>query len=171
MAYDKVIDSSVLDGNLTSIANAIREKAELTENFAFPQGFIEAISGIESGGGDVTFDKGTITIAEELEKITIQHNLGRTPVVIFLMMSSGTPTNNKSSASLLIYDFVSIKTRFYNASTTLHTGYYVLNKTNINLSTYWEEMFANSNEANFNCYTYLTTVYRFNVGTYKWFVV
>lgn len=45
--------------NLVSIANAIREKAELTDNFAFPQGFIDAISGIESGGGDNPFKTGT----------------------------------------------------------------------------------------------------------------
>lgn len=64
MAYDKVIDSSVLDGNLTSIANAIREKAELTENFAFPQGFIDAISGISVGGaGNLVI--GTITPTAE----------------------------------------------------------------------------------------------------------
>lgn len=69
MAYDKIVDSSVLDGNLTSIANAIREKAELTENFAFPQGFIEAISGIESGGGNVIM--GTITPNETSSSIII----------------------------------------------------------------------------------------------------
>ena len=67
MAYDKVIDSSVLDGNLLSIANAIREKAELTENFAFPQGFIDAISGI-AGGSTIKGEPlmiGSFTLAED----------------------------------------------------------------------------------------------------------
>ena len=49
MAYDKVVDSSVLDVNLTSVANAIREKAGSSDSFAFPQGFIDAISAIETG--------------------------------------------------------------------------------------------------------------------------
>ena len=63
MAYDKIVDSSALDNNLLSIADAIREKAGLEESFAFPAGFVEAIAGIETGG-DVQIATGTITFTD-----------------------------------------------------------------------------------------------------------
>ena len=52
MALDKVIDSAALDAGMTSVADAIRAKAGTTEPLLWPDGFITAISGIETGGGD-----------------------------------------------------------------------------------------------------------------------
>ena len=52
MALDKVIDSAALDAGMTAAADAIRAKAGTTEPLAWPDGFITAISGIETGGGD-----------------------------------------------------------------------------------------------------------------------
>lgn len=49
MAIDRVVDSALLDANLTTIADAIREKGETTAELAFPTGFVEAISAIETG--------------------------------------------------------------------------------------------------------------------------
>lgn len=46
MAYDKVIDSGVLDGNLTQVADACRNKTYATGTLAFPADFVEAINGI-----------------------------------------------------------------------------------------------------------------------------
>lgn len=64
MAYDKVIDSSVLDANLESVANAIRTKGGTSANLAFPTGFVNAISAIEAGGGNV--EKREITFASDI---------------------------------------------------------------------------------------------------------
>lgn len=63
MAYDKVIDSSVLEANLKSVANAIRTKGGTSANLAFPTGFVNAISAIEAGGGNM--EKREITIASD----------------------------------------------------------------------------------------------------------
>ena len=60
MAIDKAIDSAQLNTDLTSIADAIREKAGLTDSFVFPEGFVEAIAGIEVGGG-AKIATGTVT--------------------------------------------------------------------------------------------------------------
>ena len=49
MAYDKVIDSVVLETGLTDIANAIRSKGDMTETLSFPNGFINAINEIPAG--------------------------------------------------------------------------------------------------------------------------
>ena len=51
MALDKVIDSAVLDAGLTSVADAIRAKGGTSEQMAFPDGFVSAVEGIQTGGG------------------------------------------------------------------------------------------------------------------------
>ena len=63
MAYDKVIDSSGLEANLTSVANAIRSKGGTSVDLAFPDGFVSAISAIKTGGNIVVR---TITFASAL---------------------------------------------------------------------------------------------------------
>ena len=49
MALDKLVDSSQLDADLTSVANAIRAKSGGSGNLAFPAGFVSEIGGIETG--------------------------------------------------------------------------------------------------------------------------
>ena len=51
MAFDKAVDSAVLDANLKTVADAIREKAGTSDSLVFPTGFAEAIAGIQAGGG------------------------------------------------------------------------------------------------------------------------
>lgn len=53
MAFDKVVDSSVLDAGLKQIADAIREKGGTSDNLAFPAAMAEAIAAIEAGGGEL----------------------------------------------------------------------------------------------------------------------
>ena len=50
MAYDKIVDSTQLNSDLTSVANAIRTKGETSETLAFPSGFVTAIAAIPIGG-------------------------------------------------------------------------------------------------------------------------
>lgn len=49
MAYDKVVDSGVLDAGMTEVAQAIRAKGGTTEQLAWPDGFKSAIESIETG--------------------------------------------------------------------------------------------------------------------------
>lgn len=51
MAYDKAVDSSVLNAGLTKIADAIRAKAGSSGKLAFPDGMAAAVAAIETGGG------------------------------------------------------------------------------------------------------------------------
>lgn len=48
MAADKLVDSAALDEALEDVADAIREKAEITGKLSFPQGFIDAISNLST---------------------------------------------------------------------------------------------------------------------------
>lgn len=51
MAVDKLVDSSQLNSDLTSVANAIRTKGGTSAQLAFPAGFVSAIEAIPTGGG------------------------------------------------------------------------------------------------------------------------
>lgn len=53
MAYDKVVDSAVLDEGLKQIADAIREKAGTTDALAFPRAMADAIAAIQGGGATI----------------------------------------------------------------------------------------------------------------------
>lgn len=51
MAVDKLVDSTQLDSDLTSVANAIRAKGGTSASLEFPVDFVNAIDAIETGGG------------------------------------------------------------------------------------------------------------------------
>ena len=51
MAVDKLVDSSQLNSDLTSVANAIRTKGGTSAQLTFPSGFVSAINDIVTGGG------------------------------------------------------------------------------------------------------------------------
>lgn len=84
MAYDKAVDSAVLDTNLTAIANAIREKGGTSDPIAF-DAMANAIASIEAGGGVAT---GTVTLTAANEVVTIEHGLGEIPSVWALYLTS-----------------------------------------------------------------------------------
>lgn len=50
MAVDKLVDSTQLDSDLTSVANAIRTKGGTSAQLAFPSGFVSAVQAIPTGG-------------------------------------------------------------------------------------------------------------------------
>ena len=54
MSVDKLVDSTQLDSDLTSVANAIRTKGGTSASLAFPAGFVSAIQNIPTGGGGAT---------------------------------------------------------------------------------------------------------------------
>lgn len=63
MAFDKVVDSAVLEAGLTAIADAIREKGGTNETLTFPNAMAEAIAAIEAGGGNAVVGEFTLTEA------------------------------------------------------------------------------------------------------------
>lgn len=56
MSVDKLVDSTQLDSDLTSVANAIRTKSGGSSQLAFPSGFVSEIGNIPSGGGGISWD-------------------------------------------------------------------------------------------------------------------
>ena len=102
MAYDKVVDSSVLDAGLKQIANAIREKGGTSDNLAFPQAMADAIAAIEAGGGGglPVAAYGSVILSEDQTtdyKIETGISLANKSMVVF----QKNKTNEKINGSLL----------------------------------------------------------------------
>ena len=69
MADYKVIDAEKLEADLTTVAYAIRVKGGTTEKLEFPQGMADAVSAIQSGGGEA--------VANPFEYVTNMNELYR----------------------------------------------------------------------------------------------
>lgn len=69
MSDYKIVDAEKLDADLATVADAIRTKGGTDASLTFPQGFVDAVGAIESGGGGN---------AEELEMLTTAFALGST---------------------------------------------------------------------------------------------
>lgn len=70
MALDALVDSSQLNADLTSIANAIRTKGGTSASLTFPADFISAIAAISGGGGlpgIAEAEAGVITVETDIE--------------------------------------------------------------------------------------------------------
>ena len=74
MAFDKVVDSTQLNADLTSVASAIRAKGKTSAQLVFPSGFVSAVQAIKTGasiqlvvttsaGAAVTAAKGSTTVS------------------------------------------------------------------------------------------------------------
>lgn len=64
MAVDKLVDSTQLNSDLTSVANAIRTKGGTSAQLAFPAGFVSAVNAIPAGDSKEDLRKalnGTLT--------------------------------------------------------------------------------------------------------------
>lgn len=77
MAVDKLVDSTQLDSDLNSVANAILNKSGGTGPIAFPSGFVSEIENIPSGGAKT--ESGTFTVASGyITSKSITHSLNTT---------------------------------------------------------------------------------------------
>lgn len=106
MAVDKLVDSSQLNADLTSVANAIRTKGGTSASLAFPAEFVSAIAAIPTGGGggNATIQAGTFTLASAItvanSGTTINVGFSGHPNFIYIWLDKDsfeaveTPSNN-----------------------------------------------------------------------------
>ena len=132
MAYDKVVDSSVLDAGLKAIADAIREKGGTSDNLAFPTAMAEAIKAIEAGGGDIKVTMGTITPSSQVTSLTIEHGLGVVPN-FFLFTMPGSYGDTTYSTSTIVASLsdnnMNQLTIYRTTSNNRFRGYVTINNT------------------------------------------
>lgn len=89
MAVDKLVDSAQLDADLTAVANAIRTKGGTSAALAFPNGFVDAIDAIETGGGGA-LQSGSFTLATDSNTFSVELS---SPATHFLFYNEDYPTN------------------------------------------------------------------------------
>lgn len=92
MAVDKLVDSSQLNSDLTSVANAIRTKGGTSASLAFPSGFVSAIGDIPTGGGgNIVTGTFTPTSAEKgtAKSITVPYSGAGYPVALLIYPTVG----------------------------------------------------------------------------------
>lgn len=83
MAYDKVVDSAVLDSTLTAIANAIREKGGTSDPIAF-DAMAAAVAAIEAGADITQFGFTKAVFGTTVGSTIFPNGLGEIPkCVIF----------------------------------------------------------------------------------------
>lgn len=86
MAVDKLVDSTQLDSDLTSVANAIRAKSGGSSQLAFPSGFVSEIGNIPSGGGSSdTIDSDYIKLEYAIVTIGANSVANATQVIPYLL--------------------------------------------------------------------------------------
>ena len=132
MAYDKVVDSAVLDAGLKQIADAIREKGGTSDNLAFPAAMAEAIAAISAGGGaadhmgypvvtgEVTFQE-DVTSSYALEfaegnRLRVKTTSGYIPRPFFVLVRSNASSSTNGaikSISCPAYQAGSVKPNVY----------------------------------------------------------
>ena len=56
----KIVDADQLNNDLTTVADAIREKSGTSETFSFPDGFVSGVAAIEAGGDSVLGSDGKL---------------------------------------------------------------------------------------------------------------
>ena len=85
MAVDKLVDSTQLDSDLTSVANAIRTKGGTSAQLSFPTEFVSAIGAIQTGGGNVQIEE--LTPTSSMSSVTL--SVGFEPAYVMIMDNYG----------------------------------------------------------------------------------
>ena len=120
MAVDKLVDSTQLNTDLTSIANAIRTKGGTSAQLAFPSGFVSAIADIPSGGSGGVIIEDTTDAA------------GGTVRTITGVTISGTKTINQNGTGIDVTSYESVDVAVPSgggSSSQTETGTFVGNDT------------------------------------------
>ena len=106
MAVDKLVDSTQLNSDLTSVANAIRTKGGTSAQLAFPSGFVSAIGDIPTGGGGSsgTIDSDYIKLEYAIVTIGANSVANATQVIPYLLGLADFSTTNALVAWCSVID-------------------------------------------------------------------
>lgn len=125
MAVDKLVDSTQLDADLTSVANAIRTKGGTSAQLAFPADFISAIGAIPTGGG--SDETGSFIAGSSQSNITISVSSLHSHILIWdsVVKSDDDLTSAPYGTKKTILEYADNNTGFviYGAINSNGTGY------------------------------------------------
>lgn len=112
MAVDKLVDSSQLDADLLSVANAIRAKSGGSGSLAFPAGFLSEIGNISGGGGQSgakVIASGTVSGGgNHILSVDVGSKMPQTNFIFLAWLDDGTElsydSNHKVASLALVMD-------------------------------------------------------------------
>lgn len=161
MAYDKVVDSAALDTKLTSIADAIRAKTGGSNSLVFPDGFLQAIAAIETGGGGGDFTTGEFTLASTTAKYTLAEDVDDPTFVAIYKVENITDGDN----SFIILAYLKTGGKYY------HIG--LLNRTDPSAmkQVYTTNMTGGSMYWDNRKIVVTAFMYGLKAGTYKYIII
>lgn len=155
MALDKLVDSTQLDNNLTSVANAIRAKSGGTGQLAFPAGFVSEIGNISGGGGITPTGTKEITITANGTTTEDVTNYAAAQITVNVPPSGGgvlsgtvTPSERTTSVSFEVGDAtVNHVLIFPKSETPMKSGGKTVGGILYNADLFWPYMVLQSNNA------------------------
>ena len=125
MSVDKLVDSTQLDSDLTSVANAIRSKAGISVTLSFPADFVTEIGNITTGGNLETGSQ-TITATESTQSIQMLPTTGYDGFDEVDITVNAIPSNYVGSG---VTQRTSLDLSASGATVTAPAGYYSSNAT------------------------------------------
>lgn len=157
MSVDKLVDSTQLDADLTSVANAIRTKGGTSASLAFPADFVSAIQAIPSGGGGAQTATGTFTGDGQSTEIDIV--CAFEPDIIYIYKKAGfsAVTYNSVYQFFICRNFIGTSARNNSGATGSTTGNSAYNITGTYVSTNFSASYSNG-----------TLTCKYNANSCKW---
>lgn len=100
MSVDKLVDSTQLDSDLTSVANAIRTKGGTSAQLTFPSGFVSAVQNIPSGANlQSKTNINPTTSSQTIQPDSGYDGLSSVQINAMPTGTAGTPTATKGAVS------------------------------------------------------------------------
>ena len=133
MSVDKLVDSTQLDADLTSVANAIRTKGGTSAQLAFPADFVQAIEDIETGGGiqePYKVASGKIIVASNTQKVVLPVQASEFSKIVYCGIAAEGLADSMSLYSA--YKRVIVRGHRYNMQNLVPYGSSVTNIVEIN---------------------------------------
>ena len=181
MALDKVVDSAVLDAQLTSIADAIRSKGGTTDQLTLA-GMVDAINAIQTGSGGIQSASGEYSIAEDVASLNIDiSDIGFVPDLVAVYLDETGMEYTSTPTKIWYLSYVPDIIDMVNVSMNTQIGY---TRTNVGVlwrgaeGTYTQQLAAVSTNyvgtAKYETGIRIhlasgSTTYPIIAGTYKWF--
>ena len=172
MSVDKLVDSTQLDTDLTSIANAIRTKGGTSASLAFPAGFVSAIEAISGGGGGLSVEEFSATPASTDATISFNASGYTIPTKFIVFITSGISTGdgtniiirsgyytNQSVVGMLSQPGSASQSRYFVWKANGSSDYYSPNGQTFNMSGSTLSLKLNSNHKFLAGETYYIQVY------------
>ena len=91
----------VQSDSLVSIADIIREKGGTSDALVFPDGFVSAISAIQTEEYEIS--TGIITLSEDSESLSFEHGLSKAPSFVHIFLPIGYKVSSFSNSLRSMY--------------------------------------------------------------------